>query len=114
MQINPHDDTLSLLQEIADVQAQKVILSVIDRAKSAQEIALENGLPLSSTYKKIRRLCKINLLCVDTIQLDDSGKKIFLYRSKIRSCQFLLRVEGSTLRFEKNDGVCAIEGIKIR
>jgi hypothetical protein len=40
------------LQLLAGIVSQKIILSTIDIAKTAQQIALENNLPISSTYKK--------------------------------------------------------------
>lgn len=83
-------------------------------AKPAQQISAENNLPLSSTYKKIRKLCDLKLLCIDRIQIDDSGKKLLLYKSKIRSCQFYLRQEGPILQFERNEVPCIIDGIRTR
>jgi hypothetical protein len=47
-------------------------------AKSAQQIATENNLPQSATCKKIRKLCNMNLLCVDRIQLRGSSKSLLL------------------------------------
>jgi DNA replication protein DnaD len=108
-----YEEAIPILQELADIISQKIILSTIDSAKSAQEIAAENNLPQSSTYKKIRKLCNMKLLGVDKIQLNGSGKKVFYYRSKVRSCQFYLRPGESVLQFEKNEGVCVIEGIRI-
>jgi len=108
-----YEETIPILQELADIISQKIILSTIDAPKSAQQIAAENHLPQSSTYKKIRKLCTMKLLCVDKIQLNGSGKKVFYYKSKVRSCQFNLGRGESVLQFEKNEGVCVIEGIRI-
>jgi hypothetical protein len=43
---NPH------LQLIADIISHIILLSTIYTAKTAQQIALENSLHVSSTYKK--------------------------------------------------------------
>ena len=109
-----YEETIPILQELADNISQKIILSTISAAKPAQQISTENRLPLSSTYKKIRKLCSLKLLCIDRIQIDDSGKKVLLYKSKIRSCQFYLRQEGAVLQFEGNEAPCIIEGIMAR
>jgi len=108
------DQTLAILQELADSISQKIILSTISIAKHAQQLSSENDLPLSSTYKKIRKLCALKLLCIDKIWIDDSGKKVIFYKSKIRACQFSLRQEGIALQFEKNEAPCIIEGIRAR
>jgi DNA replication protein DnaD len=105
-----YEETIPILQQLADLISQKIILSTIDQAKPAQQIALENGLPLSSTYKKIRKLCDMKLLSIDKIEIDSSGKKVFFYKSMVRSCQFYLRQEGATLQFEKNEAPRMVEG----
>jgi hypothetical protein len=48
-----YDEAILRLQLIADIVSHKIILlSTIDIAKTAQQIALENNLPISSTYKQ--------------------------------------------------------------
>jgi len=48
-----YKDAIPHLQLIADTVSDKLILlSTIDIAKTAQQIALENNLPISSTYNK--------------------------------------------------------------
>ena len=92
-----------LLQELADRISHAIILSTIDIPRTAQQIALENSLPISSTYKKIRRLQAMNLLCIEKIHIDDNGKKVIFYKSKIKSMEFHLGKEGPMLRFERNE-----------
>ena len=100
-----------LLQELADRISHIIILSTIDIPKTAQQISQENSLPLSSTYKKIRRLKTMNLLCIEKIHIDDSGKKVIFYKSKIKSAEFHLRREGPMLRFESNDHPSRFDGM---
>ncbi|HJU95620.1 MAG TPA: hypothetical protein VJ643_06270 [Nitrososphaera sp.] len=48
-----HDEAIPRLQLLADIVSHKiVILSTIDIAKTAQQIALENNLPICSTLKQ--------------------------------------------------------------
>ena len=49
-----YKDAIPHLQLIANTVSDKIILlsSTIDIAKTAQQIALENNLPISSTYKQ--------------------------------------------------------------
>jgi hypothetical protein len=100
-----------LLQELVDRISHAIILSTIDIPKTAQQISLENNLPLSSTYKKIRRLQVMNVLCIDKIHIDDSGKKVIFYKSKIKSMEFHLGKEGPMLRFERNDHPCRLDAM---
>jgi hypothetical protein len=47
-----YKEAIPHLQLIADTISHKIILSTIDIAKTAQQIALEKNLLVSSTYKK--------------------------------------------------------------
>jgi hypothetical protein len=98
-----HDEAIPRLQLLADIVSHKIILSTIDIAKTAQQIALENKLPISSTYKKIRRLCQMDLLCIDQVSIDESGKKVLFYKSRIKSLEFYLKRDGGMLQFERNE-----------
>ena len=98
-----YDEAIPRLQLLADIVSHKIILSTIDIAKTAQQIALENNLPISSTYKKIRRLCQMDLLCIDQVRIDESGKKVLSYKSKIKSLEFYLEKDRCILQFERNE-----------
>jgi hypothetical protein len=98
-----YDEAIPHLQLLADIISHKIILSTIDVAKTAQQIALENNIPVSSTYKKIRRLCQIDLLCIDQVNIDESGKKVLLYKSKVKSLEFYLKKDSCILQFERNE-----------
>jgi predicted transcriptional regulator len=101
-----YEEALPRLQVLADTVSHKIILSTIEEAKSAQQIASENELPLSSTYKKIKRLQTMDILCVERISLDDTGKRVLYYKSKVKSVEFSLRKVGSLLQLERNEKAC--------
>lgn len=80
-------DKLSILRtihELMDSMSYQIIMSISEYAKPVVEISIENKIPLSSTYKKIKRLTKHGLVKVDKIIIDETGKKIALYKSKVR------------------------------
>jgi allophanate hydrolase subunit 2 len=98
-----YEEAIPRLQLLADTVSHKIILATIDIAKTAQQIALENNLPVSSTYKKIRRLCQMDLLCIDQVKIDESGKKVLFYKSKVKSLEFYLKKGACILQLEKNE-----------
>ena len=101
-----YEEALPRLQVLSDIVSHKIILSTIEEAKTAQEIASENELPLSSTYKKIKRLQTMDILCVERISLDDTGKRVLYYKSRVKSVEFSLRKVGSLLQLERNEKAC--------
>jgi predicted methyltransferase len=94
---------LPILQDIIDESALKIISSIIDIEKNVFQICYENKLPLSSTYKKVRKLHNDGLVSVGKIDIDDRGRKVVFYRSKIKSLDFNLKKEGILLQFDRND-----------
>jgi hypothetical protein len=48
----------------------------------------------------------MDLLCIDKVSIDDSGKKVLYYKSKVKSLEFSLKKDGSLLQLEKNENAC--------
>jgi hypothetical protein len=93
---------IPLLQELVDGISYRIIMSTIDKPKTVFEIATENGLALSSTYKRIKELHMIGALSAKTITLDGRCKKVDYFRSTIKSIEFNISRDHILLRFEKN------------
>ena len=85
---NSIDNDISLIHEISDDIAYRIITSIIDSAKAATQISMENKIPLSSTYKKIKKLQRSGLVRIQKYELDETGKKVLLFRSNIASFEF--------------------------
>ena len=94
---------MPLLQELADGVSHRIVMSTIDSAKTAGQLSFDNSLPLSSTYKKVKKLQDVGILFVEKIDLDGKGKKVVYYRSKVKSMEFNLSRDQILLQFEKND-----------
>jgi hypothetical protein len=93
--------SFSLLREVAEMITYKIITSTMYSAKTVLQISTENELPLSSTYKKISRLVKAGILSVERASIDDNGKKVLYYRSKIRAIEASLSEDGLAIHLKK-------------
>jgi hypothetical protein len=91
------DNAIALLHELSDEVAYRIISSTFESAKTVTQISTENEIPLSSTYKKIKKLVKSRILRVEKITIDNAGKKVIFYKSKIRNLEFKMGVQGVTL-----------------
>jgi predicted methyltransferase len=100
---NESQTAIPLLQNIMDGTTFKIILSIIDTAKTVFQICDENKIPVSSTYKKIRKLKYAGLVFIEKIEIDGKGKKVIHYKSKIKTLEFSLKKDGILLQFHKND-----------
>ena len=93
---------LDMLHDLLDNASYRIILSTIDSAKSVGDISSQNNIPLSTTYKRIKKLAKHGLIHVARIEIDDSGKKIVFYKSKVKRMQFGIEGENLSIQFENN------------
>jgi predicted methyltransferase len=100
---NESNIAIPLLHNIMDGTTFKIILSIIDTAKTVFQICDENKIPASSAYKKIRKLKYAGLVFIEKIEIDDKGKKVVHYKSKIKTLEFSLKKDGILLQFHKND-----------
>ena len=102
--LNDSRIAIPLLQNIIDENTLKIISSIIDAPKNVFQICYDNKIPLSSTYRKIRKLQQEGLVSIEKIEVDGKGKRVALYMSKIKSLGFNLKKESVLLQFEQNDG----------
>jgi len=102
--LNQEDKNASiLLKELFDGFSYKIVMSTIEDSKTVFEICKENDLPISSTYKKIKKLKELGLLFIDRIVINEKGKKVVFYKSKIQSVELILNKKQVLLQFKKNE-----------
>ena len=102
--LNQEDKNASiLLKELFDGFSYKIVMSTIEESKTVFEICKENDLPISSTYKKIKKLKDLGLLFIDRIVINEKGKKVVFYKSKIQSVELILNKKQVLLQFKKNE-----------
>jgi hypothetical protein len=103
--VNLSENEIPLIHEISDDMAYRIITSISDSAKDAISISMENKIPLSSTYKKIKRLQKYGIVKIYRSEMDGRGKKVLLYRSNIASFEFKIEKAGPRLYTFSNSSI---------
>jgi hypothetical protein len=91
------------LPEIPDKTDCKIILSVTNTPKTVSQICRENNLPRSSTYKKNKRLLNTDLITIERANIDDKGKRVIFYKSKVKSFEFNLQAGNIFIKFNTTD-----------
>jgi predicted transcriptional regulator len=94
-------NAIVLLREIAEMITYKIITSTMYSGKTVLQISAENELPLSSTYKKINKLRRAGILSIDKVSIEDNGKKVLYYRSKIKAIECCLNEKGLAVHLRK-------------
>ena len=89
------DDSLkqTLLSALSDDSSRNILDAIIDVPKSILEISNDTQVPMRTVYRKIQLLHDSKLLKISGT-ITDSGKKYFLYKSKIHSI---------TVSYQKNN-----------
>ncbi|MDH3657968.1 MAG: winged helix-turn-helix domain-containing protein [Nitrosopumilus sp.] len=76
----------ALLSVVSDKYCRTILEAIMDKPKSATEISAETKTPISTVYRRIQTLYD-NKLIRTSGTITDDGKKLFLYKSKIKGIQ---------------------------
>jgi len=83
-----------LLEVLSDKYCRTILDSTMDKPKSAIEITAECNIPMSTVYRRIQTLHDNNLVRTSGI-ITDEGKRLFLYKSKVRGIHSVFK-DGKT------------------
>jgi len=92
--IEETDRQNSLLEILSDKYCRTIIESIAYKPKSVMEITIDTRIPVSTVYRKTQILHDNKLLKISGVITND-GKKLFLYKSKIRGIQSIFK-DGKT------------------
>jgi predicted transcriptional regulator len=105
MDRNSIENDISLIHEISDEMAFRIITSIRDSPKAVTQISIENNIPLSSTYKKIKKLQKYGVVRIHRSEIDESGKRVLFYKSNIASFEFKIEKKRRVFHSLSNDSI---------
>jgi hypothetical protein len=74
---------------VSDELSRKVLAAATSCGKTAREISVEQAVPLSSCYRRMRELVEQGLLLVERVVVTADGKRYALYRSSFRTVEML-------------------------
>ena len=74
----------ALVAAMSDEYSRRILSSAIAESKSVEEICVEQGIPQSSGYKRIRDLVGAGAMVIDKMVVPTTGKKFALYRSSFK------------------------------
>jgi len=84
LELDEYDINQRIIEMLTTTCSHAVLFSIINAAKHAVEISDELQISLSSTYKALTNLEKLSLVEIQRFKITDTGKKIKLYRSRIK------------------------------
>ncbi len=87
MQVAEEERKKAVLRALLDDQSRLILKSTMLVPKSVIDITREQGIPVTSAYRKVKELKGFGLLKVERVVITDDGKKYELVRSAIRSAR---------------------------
>ena len=98
LQLNEYDVNQRIIEALTNVCSHAVLFSIVDKAKDAGEISNELQISISNVYKTLMNLEKLTLIKIERFVVTNTGKKIKLYRSRIKKAK--ISVEGINTKVE--------------
>ena len=84
LELDEYDINQRIIEILTTTCSHAVLFSIVNAAKDAIEISDELQISLSSTYKALTNLENLSLVEIERFKITDIGKKIKLYRSRIK------------------------------
>ncbi len=84
MMVIEQDRKDALLQSMADEFARKILLSTMSKAKTIHAISQEQGIPISTCYRRVHELISLRLLRIEKTIITESGKRYETFRSTLK------------------------------
>ncbi|MCL4519813.1 MAG: helix-turn-helix domain-containing protein [Thaumarchaeota archaeon] len=86
-----------ILKLMSDEYMRKIVVTALSAAKSVEEISRENGIPISTCYRRVRELVDMGILREQSIVLNDEGKKYQTYASELKEARINFSSKGLTV-----------------
>ena len=104
LELDEYDINQRIIEILTTTCSHAVLFSIVNAAKDAVEISDELQISLSSTYKALTNLEKLSLIEIQRFKITDTGKKIKLYRSRIKKANISISENESDVTLYPNNG----------
>lgn len=89
-----------LLEVLSDTYSRKIFLSTRNEPKTVEEISHENGIPISTCYRRVHELIQLRMLRIVSTIITPEGKKYGRYACAIGSVKVSLSSGSLTIDIE--------------
>lgn len=79
-----------VVRAMSDRYARKILASTILEAKSIEEISRENGIPISTCYRRVHELIRLQLLKTESTIVTTAGKRFETFKSELKGATITL------------------------
>ena len=103
LELDEYDINQRIIEALTTTCSHAVLFSTINAEKDAVELSNELQISLSTVYKTLTNLEKLSLIEIQRFKITDSGKKIKMYRSKIKKANICIDKNNSEVLIYPNN-----------
>ena len=103
LELNEYDINQRLIEALTTTCSHAILFSIIDTEKDTVEISNELQLSLSTVYKTLANLEKLSLVEIQRFKITNDGKKIKMYRSRIKKADISINENNSKVLLYPNN-----------
>jgi len=89
---------------ITEEYSAKIILATMGKPRSAFELSEKLGIPIAACYRKIKILEKAGMIYCSERRLTQAGKRISLYKSRVKNAQIVVEKNKLSAKISMVDG----------
>ena len=101
LELDEYDMNQRVIEVLTHVCSHAILFSIVDEPKDAVKISEETQLSLSNVYKTLVNLEKLTLVTIEKFDKIE-GKKIKLYRSRIKKADITIGTINSKVKLYRN------------
>jgi predicted ArsR family transcriptional regulator len=104
LELDEYDIKQRIIEALTTTCSHAVLFSIINVEKNAVKIANELQISLSAVYKTLSNLEKLSLVEIQRFKITNEGKKIKMYRSRIKKANISINENNSqVILYPNND-----------
>jgi len=103
LELDEYDINQRVIEALTTTCSHAILFSIVDVEKDVVEISNELQISLSTTYKALINLEKLALVEIQRFKITDDGKKIKMYRSRIKKADISINVNNSKVFLHPNN-----------
>ena len=104
LELDEYDIKQRIIEALTTTCSHAVLFSIVNAEKDAIKIAGELQISLSAVYKTLSNLEKLSLVEIQRFKITNEGKKIKMYRSRIKKANISINENDSqVLLYPNND-----------
>ena len=102
LELDEYDIKQRVIEALTTTCSHAILFSTVNAEKDAVKIANELQISISTVYKTLTNLEKLSLIEIQRFNISDEGKKIKMYRSRIKKADISINQNESEVLLYSN------------